>query len=152
MNIADVCSKLAEIEDALSVTVDGNVHNIKRAYQFMPDSGNIETPCFMHGFNLTGIDLFNSYRQQKYTVRAQCLVAPISSGSAMWSRVAAAFHMAFIDAMAYNVRLKDMFTVQLAQRGAGEATLTPLEWNEIGYVGLDYQLDVLVDGAIVATA
>lgn len=152
MNIADVCAKLAAIEEGLTVEVDGlGEFKVVRAYQFMPDIGSLETPCFMHTWRLAEVKLANGtsngYRQQHYTVGIQAFIEKTTAGSASWSRVATAFHHAFLDALAANVKLEDGDVQLNSLRSGTEAgTLTRLEWNEIAYVGLDYEVDVIIDG------
>jgi hypothetical protein len=89
----------------------------------------------------------NGYRQQHYTVGIQAFIEKTTAGSASWSRVATAFHHAFLDALAANVKLEDGDVQLNSLRSGTEAgTLTRLEWNEIAYVGLDYEVDVIIDG------
>lgn len=150
MNIADVCAKLAAIEKDLAVEVEGlGEFKIVRAHQFMPDVSGLETPCFMHTWRLNAIDMFNTYRQQHYVVGIQAFIEESLKGSAPWSRVTTAFHLAFLDALSAHIKLGDPNTwlqINTLRSGSEAGTLTRLEWNEVGYVGLDYELDVVIDG------
>lgn len=154
MNIADVCAKLAAIEAGLSVEVDGlGEFSVVRAYQFMPEevSDDIETPCFAHTWRLVEVKLANGmpngYRQQQYAVGIQAYIAQSTSGPAAWGQVATAFHHALLDALAANLKLEDP-SIQLntLRSGSDAGTLTRLERGAIGYVGLDYEVDVIIDG------
>lgn len=156
MNIADVCARLAAIEKELTVEVDGlGEVTITRAYQLLADKDGPELPCFMHTWNLEPLSIAsqspNGSRQQLYTVGIQAFMADVQDGSEQWSRVATAFHLAFIDALARNLMLGDGQTQIDNLRGGNEGTtLAALTWGDHQYIGLDYLLDVrIVDTVLV---
>jgi len=139
------------------VAIDGlGDFSVVRAYQFMPDVGSVETPCFMHTWRLSSVGLAmgfpNGYRVQNYVVGIQAFIEKTTAGSATWSRVATAFHLALMDALSASLKLEEgNIRLDTLRSGAEAGTLTRLEWNDIAYVGLDYELDVVIDGvALVA--
>jgi hypothetical protein len=150
MKLSQVLDKLCAIEKTLTVDLpDLGSFQILNAWPGHPAMGvPLEVPCFMHFWALDPLNLAsqgpNGFRQQHYSVHIQVPVGPTSPHGDLMSRIATAFHEAFIDALAANVQLEDAQTQIDNLRSAGQETLTVIEWEPNRYVGLDYLLDVTV--------
>lgn len=151
MNLREIIAAFAEIEKDLSITEPIELR-VKDVYKYLPPARKsaISTPCFMHQWRPAAETRGpNGLRQRDFILRVQMLVGRIGADTHIKSEAAAAFDEAFVTAFDGAVKLRD---TRVYQRSAGEEQeFQPmlLEWNGLGYVGLQYDYLVSVHDTVM---
>lgn len=141
----EALSKLCEAEKTISVEVEGKDFQIVAAYPYPPHGNTgISTPCFIHTWTFLREDRHpNGWRQRFYTINLQLLAGRSGSDTAFWGQVCAAFDEEGMDTLDRYLMLADL---QLFTNLRGKSADQPAlyTWNDIGYIGLEYELDLVV--------
>ena len=157
VKLREALARLCELEMAIEVTFDDLPSwHLVSAWPFWPPGGNttLEVPCSFHTFRLVEKrDILNGQRLLQYAIGVQIAVAAAAVDSHLQSERAVAVHEAFMDALSARLMLGDGSSYTHNLRSENGATLARLEWppeSGIGYVGLDYTLDLYLHEAQTA--
>ncbi len=139
-------SRLVELEESLSVDVDGTIWKVSKAYPY-PPYGNkgLDTPCVIHTWRFEREQRNpNAWRQRFYTVRLQVMIGRSGANTMMLGQVAAAFDEQAMDTLDRNIQLDDpqLFTKLRGEESVDQPAI--YDFNRIGYVGLEYLVDLVV--------
>lgn len=139
---------LTGIEQEIVATMDdGTVHPMKTVYTYPPHGGKgaLQTPSIMHTWRFLREErLPGDWRRRYYTIRLQLQVGRSGSDTARLGELAAAFDVAITDALDKEITLNDGATVQQLRGEEGIDQPALYEWNNVGYIGLEYLLDLRV--------
>lgn len=151
MNLREALAKICEIEMGVEFDLEGlGTFKPVRAWPFWPQNNAqdvFETPCFFHTWRLVSkVNRLNAFRELNYEIGIQLAIAPSSTDPALQSELAVAVHEALMNYFDANMMLEA--SNALIQNLRSEApTLTRLEWppdSGLGYVGLDYHMDLKI--------
>lgn len=149
MKLREVLTKLAAVQ--AQVAVDEPVAaRIVRVYPYLPPGqDDIDTPCVINQWRFVSqTPRPNGFRELRYVIRSQVFVAQSGQDFDAYSELATALHDALLEAMASQLTLDG--TVSLSNVRGDEAAFMPVifERNGIGYVGLQYQIDVQIHDTV----
>jgi hypothetical protein len=145
-----------EDEELPSFQILRNNQGQGNAWPFWPPGGNttLEVPCSFHTFRLRSKkDILNGQRLLEYEVGIQVAISGSWSDAHLQSERALGVHEAFMDALSARLMLGDGQTYTSNLRSENGATLARLVWppeSDVGYVGLDYTIDLYLHEAQLA--
>lgn len=146
MSIYDALERIEAVQMGLSVTRP-HEERIRTVHTLPPDAKGLGTlPCIINTARLNPTVFSSGLLQRNYTIRMQLLAGRVSHRNSL---LAVAFEGEIIRAFAEDVTLKGAVT-NLREIRATDGTdgLTRLEWNGLGYSGLDYEMDVWIAEAM----
>lgn len=148
MKIHDVLMAMSKVQEG----VDAGDVAIKRVYPYRPPGqDDIDTPCVINQWRLVSQTLRpNGFRELRYVIRSQLLIAESGANFDLYSQQAAMLHDALIVAQAANLQLDG--TVSLTSIRGDEAEYMPviLEREPNRYIGLQYLTDITINDVVTA--
>lgn len=141
MDISSAIARIVEILEDVGIS-DPVSLQMKRVYDFPPSRANnlTSTPCAMIEWSLQNEDRLVDFRRQFYNVHIQVFVNEASNNRA--AQIASAFMPAIVDAFDADITLDGNVTETTLT--GNTPTLASLEWNSRTYVGLDFNLTLLM--------
>lgn len=148
MNIRAVHTALADIIKDLEITEPVPM-DVKRVWPYVPAmnqslvSGDIPTAIVTH--DMTGTKFYpNGQVEQNFDMHVQFFAASSSMQASTGAEIANAFLDELVTALSAHQRLESAVSVVRDLRGSSVTggTVTLLEWNGDGFVGLDLIIPV----------
>lgn len=146
MKLQEALVRLCALEEEIQVEFDEWPSlKLLKAWPFWPD-GTFEAPSSFHTFRLRSkTDGINGLRTLAYEVGIQIAIAQAGVDTGEQSERGLGMHEALMDALSARIMLGDGASYLHNLRSENGATLARLEWppeSGIGYVGLDYTIDL----------
>lgn len=145
--IREVLKALAAVQSGLSIEEPAQM-KVARVYPYPPPGQDaIETPCFVNQWRFVSeMRRPNSFREMRYVIRSQVLVAESGVDFERYAECAAALHDVFVEALDSQLQLDG--AVSLANLRGDEAEYMPVMFDrgDAGrYIGLQYLIDVTIN-------
>lgn len=148
MNIADVCRRLAALEQDLAVDIDGiGEFKVARAYEsVVPTDETPEFPCFLHKWTPNGMLAVNGYPggwvMDEWAVHVQLLVSEYPTDFPQYAEAASRLFVAWREMLMRNMKLGDSDVTVERIRIEQEQPTVIGEEGATRYIGFDCFLDI----------
>lgn len=151
MNIAEVISRLCELERTLTVEIDGlGDFKIENAYEGpVPNNEAPGIPCFTHKWAPDGELAINGYPNglvlDRWTIHVQALIAEYPTDRDSWAQVASYFFTAWREMLMRNMKLGESGVALDRIRVDLEQPTVIGEQGEVQHIGFDCFLDLTIN-------